>query len=280
MKVTRMIYPDAGLGNRLYCLLSGLYWKKKLDINIDILWEIEYACCIPFGKLFKDIPGVKVKTIYTLSAKGKHALKSILGKSYINFLKRKPYYFSSEKTNQLYKECGEEGIRKVLTECNSYCIKAYGAYAEQSHLTEAIDMLKPAEDIERKVNEIMSQYINKEIIGVHIRRTDNVDAIKNSPLESFILYMKTEQDIVSDVVFYIATDDAEVEEYIKQQFPTIEHSYFSDKKSRRTESGMKDAYVDMLCLSRCKKIYGSYGSSFSQLAALIGGIECIVVREN
>lgn len=277
MKHVRLIYPDAGLGNRLYCLYSGLYWRKKLGIDIDILWEIEYACCIPFNKLFKDILGIKIKTVYTLSLKGKHVWKSIIGKTFIKFLKKRSYYFSSEKTSQLYKYGGEEGIEKVLTGYNDFCIKANEAYAEMLHLTEVIDILKPAEDIERKVNDIMSQFINKEVIGVHIRRTDNISAIKNSPLEAFIACMKKLQDTIPDVIFYVATDDKEVEKSIMQRFPVIAHSYFSNEKSRRTENGMKDAYVDMLCLSKCKKIYGSFGSSFSQVAALIGGIECIIV---
>ena len=273
-----MMYPDAGLGNRLYCLYSGLYWRKKLGIDINILWEIEYACCIPFNKLFRNISGIKIKTVYTLSLKDKHKWKSIIGKWYIKALMKKSYYFSSEKTNQIYKNEGEEGIRKVLTGCNNFCIKANGPYAEMLHLAEVTDMISPAEDIERKVNDIMSQYINREVIGVHIRRTDNINAIENSPLEAFITCMKTLQDTIPNIVFYVATDDKEVEESMMRQFPVIKHSYFSDKKSRRTKNGMKDAYVDMLCLSKCKRIYGSYGSTFSQMAALIGGIECIVVK--
>ena len=40
---------------------------------------------------------------------------------------------------------------------------------------------------------------------------------------------------------------------------------------------MKDAYVDMLCLSKCEKIYGSFNSTFSAMAGIIGNIECEVL---
>lgn len=278
MKHTRMIYPDAGLGNRLYCLYSGLYWKKKLRIEISILWEIEYACCISFNRLFRDIPNTNVKTVYTLSVRGRHGLKSAMGKIYINALRKSPFYYSSEKTGELYKDVGEAGIEKILTENKDFCIKSNSPFADMTHLAEVVDMIKPAEDIERRVNETMNKYTGKEVIGIHIRRTDNRNAIENSPLESFVLCMKKLQDVNPNIIFYVATDDEEVEKNIKQRFPVIKHNYFYEGKSRKTERGMKDAYVDMLCLSRCKIIYGSYGSSFSQLASLIGGIECIVVR--
>ena len=46
-----------------------------------------------------------------------------------------------------------------------------------------------------------------------------------------------------------------------------------DDTDRNSLEGMKFAVVDLFCLSKTKKIIGSVGSSYSQIAAEIGGIE-------
>jgi hypothetical protein len=46
-----------------------------------------------------------------------------------------------------------------------------------------------------------------------------------------------------------------------------------------TQKGMNDAVLDFMALSRCKKILGSYASSFSELAALYGDLPLEVVIE-
>jgi hypothetical protein len=42
---------------------------------------------------------------------------------------------------------------------------------------------------------------------------------------------------------------------------------------------MNDAVTDFIALSRCKKILGSYASSFSELAALYGDVPLEVITE-
>jgi hypothetical protein len=270
----KWIYPDAGLGNRLNCLYSGLYWKRALGIDMEILWEVEYACCIEFEKLFRPIADVSVKTVYTLSVKKDHHLRSLFGKLYIAALKKKIFYCSSEMTSAIYKKGGEPEIRKKLNAAEGYCIKSSSHFADWEHISEVINEIKPTEEIEKRVLDIMNPYMDKRVIGVHIRRTDHKEAILHSPLELFIEKMQKDVNEDSDTVFYLATDDEEVENIMAKKFPLVEHKNFADRKSRRTEEGMKDAYVDMLCLSRCEKIYGSYGSTFSNMASLIGKIKC------
>ena len=46
-----------------------------------------------------------------------------------------------------------------------------------------------------------------------------------------------------------------------------------DDTDRNSLEGMKFAVVELFCLSKTKKITGSVGSSYSQIAAEIGGIE-------
>jgi hypothetical protein len=110
-----------------------------------------------------------------------------------------------------------------------------------------------------------------DTVGVHIRRTDNSAAIRNSPVELFINRMKDVEQDNPKSTFFLATDDMETENHIKGLFPGRVFTY--DKEiARNKESGIRDAVVDLYALSRTAKVLGSYWSSFSHTAAEIGGI--------
>ena len=56
-----------------------------------------------------------------------------------------------------------------------------------------------------------------------------------------------------------------------EQFPE-EIIVYKKELSREKEEGIKDALVDMLCLSKTSRIIGSFWSSFSEVSAEIGRI--------
>jgi hypothetical protein len=47
---------------------------------------------------------------------------------------------------------------------------------------------------------------------------------------------------------------------------------------RSVTKGVKDAVVDLFCLSRTSKILGSYFSSFSQIAGRLGNIPVEILK--
>ena len=58
----------------------------------------------------------------------------------------------------------------------------------------------------------------------------------------------------------------------------IRRTDLTESISRTTQQGMVDALVDLVCLSRTPKIFGSYWSSFSETAAALGETELIVLQ--
>lgn len=72
--------------------------------------------------------------------------------------------------------------------------------------------------------------------------------------------------------FYVASDDDEVKESLKTKYPNRIIT-LKDDTDRNSLEGMKFAVLDLFCLSKTNKIIGSVGSSYSQIAAEIGGIE-------
>ena len=277
---TLFIYPDGGLGNRLISIYWGLYWQSRLKCKMKILWEIDMACGIRFEKLFAPLSNVNVKTIYTMPVSYEITLQSAIGKWHKKLRKKRLNYFSArEIIHQLYTDDTEMALERLADYSKEQMIRPYENLVDWKYISKVAGSIKPVAEIADRVNNIMGAYKESSVIGIHIRRTDHKQAIQKSPLSVFVDQMDKIMEDAPDTYFYLATDDTEVESQLAERFPLIKHIYFSSEKSRRTEAGMMDAYVDMLCLSRCDKIYGSYLSTFSKMASVIGGKECIVLQE-
>lgn len=116
------------------------------------------------------------------------------------------------------------------------------------------------------------------MIGVHIRRTDNILSIDNSPEDLFRDKINRLLEEDPSTRFYLATDSEKVKENFKNAFgDSIRHS--ERKTSRDTLDGICDALTEMYILAGCDAIYGSYFSSFSEAAAIIGDTKLYVVRK-
>jgi hypothetical protein len=114
---------------------------------------------------------------------------------------------------------------------------------------------------------------------MHIRRTDNEIAIKNSPTELFYENVARIVNDKPDTKIYIATDDLDILDDMKKKWPDNIIYTKVDSISRRSTEGIKFALYEMLILAGARTIYASYGSTFSQIANLIGGNEMIVVKK-
>ena len=130
------------------------------------------------------------------------------------------------------------------------------------------EFLIPKPHIAMKVLEWRSK-LGDQTFGFHIRRTDNVKSIKFSPDDLFINKAKVLIENDNKVKFFLATDDAEVRTKFRRLFGW--HCVTRDVAERHSINGVEDAVVDMLLLSSCKRgVYGSYWSSFSEVAAEVG----------
>ena len=121
---------------------------------------------------------------------------------------------------------------------------------------------------------------------MHIRRTDNVVAIEKSPTKLF--YDKIDELISANAdasgtvdnnlgsgiakrKIYIATDDHDILEDLKNRYPETIVSEASAVASRTSSEGMQFALYEMLILSGADTLYASYGSTFTVIANAIGG---------
>ena len=138
------------------------------------------------------------------------------------------------------------------------------------------NLFLPNGQIRKKINDRCSGF-SDYTIGVHVRRTDNILSVNESPIELFYKYIDDELKNHNGMTIYLATDSENVKRDFRNRYGNLVIT--SDNEADRgSVEGIQDGIVDLYSLSETSRIYGSYGSSFSELAAEIGGIPLTIVR--
>ena len=274
-----MIYiiPHSGLANRIRVIVSGLSFSHKVNHRLTIIWNKDKSLFCRFSDLFEKNEKIIVKKksfILKLLIKAQNSLliKKTIGKLYsIDFTlfdsNVKEFVWSTGSNFIDYKKLPFKVKNYFFSTCHEFHFGA--AY---------LKFLSPVKSIQLEIDKNSARFTGKTI-GVHIRRTDHLQSIVESPLLAFVAAMKLELMADPGINFYLATDDLKVETLLINKFPGKIISYKKDY-SRATVKGIQDAVVDLYSLANTCKIYGSYFSSFSDIASKIGDIPLIVVRKS
>lgn len=277
MKLT--LIPYAGLCNRMNSIVSALsYCRKYPNVDLTIKWHRWFHCNCRFKDLFEEIPQLaatnrQIKELFELNIKDVpgHKLNLHLPdkmRSFFYDVVFMPYDSADDFETIVNAKIKEKGhnIKVYVYKDNRFCIDEWkGKYA---------DIFIPQKDIQDRIDSITKEW-NGHVVGLHVRRTDNIKAIQNSPIERYYQIIDDEIRKDAQVRFYLATDD----EIIKQEFTRKYGSRVITIPlclKRSSLQGMKDAVVDLYCLASTSKIYGSSASTYSLLAGRIYGIPVIV----
>ena len=150
-----MAQPDAGLGNRLRCIFSGLYFSKMYGVPLDVLWLRETCCNADYSDLFEESENIRVHTIYHLGYKNRYALKSFASDRFLEKLKKKLKYFDAGMTTDLYAAKGESGIINEIEENHAVCFMSSGQNCEDDNFVLSRELIKPSAEIQKRVEEII-----------------------------------------------------------------------------------------------------------------------------
>lgn len=231
---------QAGFANRLRAMISGICLAEDLHLDLYVYWNAQdSACSIPFEKIFdtqtlppfvKVINGRLSKTVECLSSSDKDRILK-----------------EWDPTRDLY-------------------LRSYGIF-HRPHMETWLNhlrRLKPTDSIKQQVDALFPPFEKERIVGVHIRRGDNIKSIQMSPFENFLEKMDS-----MDSFFVVATDDSQVKHFLAERYGG-RILFPSRTLNRNTEQGMIDAMLDFFCLARCSFLLGSKYSSFNEMAALYG----------
>jgi hypothetical protein len=268
------IEPKFGLANRIRVIASGIDLSKETNQDITIVWENSHELNCSFDNLFYPINNLTVinkgKHHFYIKNNSDNFIKNIIP-SIINRFFGIDFCVKTLTADSLKRNAEIDIFKIAKNKDNIYIATCDEFGADDTVFTN----FKPVEAIQSKIDKITQQF-NKSTFGLHIRRTDHMDAIGNSPLNLFTNIIEAEIQNDIDTTFYLSTDDPKTEQQLKGLFGEKIITYDKDF-SRNTPQGIKDAVLDMFCLARTTKIYGSFNSSFSNIASRIGQIPLVVL---
>jgi hypothetical protein len=247
-----------GLCNRLVYLVSSKAIAEVSGGELKCIWKPSFECDAQWHELFanadwfasSDTPTAEIESLS-------------VGKVWFNL-----FYLKYVKDI-----CSWEEFRRVVLH---YLVQ-----------------LQPREDIHRQVRSCIR---DEEYVALHIRLTDNVRCFRKTKrafvqhfalLEDYLDIITRETD--TGLRAFVATDNRQVQQEIEHRYR--DKVFFLDKlwrhqhcfvprrnfrlasmfQEKRT-TPITAALADLLLLSGAQRLYGTWYSTYSKLAATMGGI--------
>ena len=261
----------AGLGNRLKGLISAMRLSKITGRKLLLYWENNQYCGCDFNDLFENkFKEITKKELNDIKKKNSIVYRDVLREDYDKYdyiiLDTWKFVFLPNEIpkgfNQTYSskegdnidfefERIPERIRKML-------------------LGELLS-LRVLKEIKEFVESFNKRHDLGRYVGLHIRRGDNRFTVdgreKISSDEKFIeIINKTPNE-----KFLLTTDGEDTKERFRKLFGERIIIYPEEKVLRSDKESIKQGLISMLLLSKTKHIFGSYLSTFAELAWWFGG---------
>jgi len=283
MEADFTLVPHGGLGNRIYAICSAIAYCSKKGKSLKILWFKDHYLYCPVSELMSIDPRLTNVQMYDgrlsdfILRDNPRRKNFWIPQFFQYFLFDRRIYF-----NEVYQEslsCRKPYFGGIDHYKHIFMV-SYWKFWEEPDMWKSIVI---APQISQKVAEIVkSMDAYQRIIGIHIRRTDNIYSIKESPSDLFLQKIQEEIDLhKGNVCFYVASDSLEEKKQLLARFG--DQIITSLKQtSRNKKEGIIDAFVEMNVLSQTDKIYASFCSSFSDVAHLFSNneFEVVSIREN
>ena len=147
---------------------------------------------------------------------------------------------------------------------------------------------RPVASIRAKVERLAANF-GPHTVGVHVRRGDAWDGprasgFRRSSDDAFFARMDAVLATEPRTNFFLATDSASTEERFHERYREAvivnPDKTFVPSVPRQPKDNQRDAVIDMFALARTREILGNNYSSFSRMAAALGGIEVQRVLED
>lgn len=257
--------PYAGLGNRMRAIASAYKHSIENNIELEIHWNRENGLNASFFSLFKPVDSLKIKDskllsyfIYNHPNKTNLHMPQLVDKLF----GRKSFYgIGINKLQELPK------VKSVI--CSTY--------SQQGELHPLAELFKPVENIEKIINDNKRKF-GKYTVGVHIRRTDNVNSINNSKIELFYEKINTLFMENPDAKVFLCTDDIKTKEEIIAKWGRERIITYNSTLSRNSYKGIRDAVVELFTLASTDVIWGSYFSSYTEIASQLFNKELVIIK--
>lgn len=268
-KGSLLLVPSGGLGNRMRTIASAYAMAQRIDSRLQVVWFQDWALSAPFHALFEpsSLLSLREATLADKLLYDRARRKNL-------WLPALPQWLLFER--RLHEDeiwplmVGKFDFAHWARQRRCYMSNYMDFYPYDSQLLK--QLFVPVADVSRQVAAWLCELGCGRVIGIHIRRTDHVISTEKSPTSLFIDKIRQEVAAQPDTKVFLATDSEDVKAELKDIFG---HRIVTSAAEARRDGieGIKAGLADMYTLASTSKIYGSFGSTFSKMAARIGGIE-------
>lgn len=264
-----VLYPRCGLGNRFRAMACAYALSKVTNADLYINWEPTEDCAISWTDMFvASFPMPRVSTD-ELSNKYPNT------KVFFNDKVHTDVFLDTNVKTKLYEGViisGGHDFKHPLMSANDFLFIKHTYY--QLLFSNLLPSIK---------DEISTVSNIHDMIGVHMRifipkydTADKYDFENDNILDMTTLYMNNSRIRNKDTRFFVSCNDPKYINILRDMFghDTIVtyHGLYHEDDDRNSKKGIVNAIVNMILLSQTKAILGTYRSSFSDEAAIIGFI--------
>lgn len=260
-----ILIPICGLCNRMRTINSMYYFCKNTGKKLVVLWVINEDLGAATTDLFSLPKDIRVFNISMGKIEGK------VWKIFHWILSHLFCYLGNVEIKQMRDEKITPRMRTAFKRGIVVCETDADIIARKK-----CRIFRPMADIEKQYKMIIEN--RGKYAAFHIRRTDNMKARKYSKTE---LFEKKINELIQHNQYsniYLATDDMALKKRLSKEYSSYIFGQEIKEIERESILGIKEAYIELLCLSRAEVIYGSYWSSFSEMAEKIGNSKLIIVQ--
>ena len=271
------LVPVGGLANRMKAIDAAIQLISGTDLALKIYWFRDKGLNCRFDQLFQplDLPQVSLieATSFDSFSYDRPRKRNLYIPRFFQLFYFDDCVYEAEATERMYQHFDFRSWainkRTYLASCVYFFPPAPDARLFQ--------FFHPVPALQQRIDEVSRTFGNR-CVGVHIRRTDNLSSINESPTKLFVDRMQMMIQSDKDTCFYLASDSPEEKSKMKATFGERILTSVTDL-SRNSVQGIQDALVELYVLSKTKMILGSVKSSYSETAAQIGQIECQFMKK-
>jgi hypothetical protein len=150
----------------------------------------------------------------------------------------------------------------------------------RQHYIDFLDQLTPISSINSEVEQFYQEnFVGRNVVGVHYRAWGSLEASREDmrrgekdrvPITEFVNEMQRIIKNDSSVYFYLATDRYEFQQYFQSIFQdSLFHFPFHKLNLRQSVHDHQEALIDWFLLKKTQYLLGTFGSTFSDEAAVL-----------
>lgn len=264
-----VVVPVGGLCNRLRVTLSARHVSESAGRPVCVRWgEGDAECPAAFGSLFHSIDTPAFSVVgrpwrYAAVTRRNLHLPALL---------RLPLFDAQQKNFDPRRHGDmETWLRRYRR------LYVSGCFVLKPYPPACAAVLRPLPHLQERIDALVSRF-GPHTVGVHIRRTDHRLAMRESTDDAFRRAMRACVEADGGTRFFLATDDDALKQRLMAEWPGRIITQ-SSVAPRHTPEGIGQAVVDLWCLAATRRLLGSFYSSFTDMAAELGGIPVSIVRE-